>query len=68
MILTFGMGHLRLKVYDVYINDDPMLTLTYFTARSKLRIVHIPGPESGKPVQNYWSSVVFELGNSGYST
>ena len=25
-----------LKVYKVYINDDPVLTLTYFTARSNL--------------------------------
>ena len=24
-----------LKLYKVYINDDPGLTLTYFTARSK---------------------------------
>ena len=34
MILKFGMYHLGLKLYKVYINDDPGLTLTYFTARS----------------------------------
>ena len=34
MILKFGMLHRGLKLYKVYINDDPRLTLTYFTARS----------------------------------
>ena len=34
MILKLGMYHRGLKVYKVYINDDPGLTLTYFTARS----------------------------------
>ena len=28
------MYQLGLKLYKVYINDDPGLTLTYFTARS----------------------------------
>ena len=34
MILKLGTQHQRLKLYQVYINDDPGLTLTYFTARS----------------------------------
>ena len=34
MILKLGMYHLGLKLYRVYINDDPELTLTYFTSRS----------------------------------
>ena len=34
MILKLGMKHCGLKLYKVYINDDPGLTLTYFTARS----------------------------------
>ena len=34
MILKLGVHHLGLKVYEVYINDDPGLTLTYFTAGS----------------------------------
>ena len=34
MILKLGMKHQELKLYKVYINDDPGLTLTYFTARS----------------------------------
>ena len=34
MILKLGMYHWGLKLYKVYINDDPVLTVTYFTARS----------------------------------
>ena len=34
MILKLGMYHWGLKRYKVYINDDPELTLTYFTAMS----------------------------------
>ena len=34
MILKFGMQHEGLKFYKVCINNDPGLTLTYFTARS----------------------------------
>ena len=36
MILKLGLQHQGLKLYKVYINDDPGLTLTYFTARSNL--------------------------------
>ena len=34
MILKLGMSHWGLKLYKVYIKDDPGLTLTYFMARS----------------------------------
>ena len=34
MILNLGMQHQGLKLYKVYINDDPGLTLTYSTTRS----------------------------------
>ena len=34
MIFNLGMYHWGLKLYKMYINDDPGLTLTYFTARS----------------------------------
>ena len=34
MILKHGMYHWGLKLYKVYINDDPELTLTYFMAKS----------------------------------
>ena len=36
MILKLGMLHLGLKLYKVYTNDEPRLTLTFFTARSNL--------------------------------
>ena len=31
MIIKLGMEHYKLKLYLVYIIDDPELTLTYFT-------------------------------------
>ena len=34
--LKDGMHHQVLEFYQVYPNDDPKLTLTYFTARSNL--------------------------------
>ena len=36
MTLKLGMQHWVLKYYQVYSNDDPWLTLTYFTIRSDL--------------------------------
>ena len=36
MILKLGMKHLGMELYKVYINHDPGMTLTYFTARSTL--------------------------------
>ena len=36
MTLNFGMQHLVLEYYQIYSNDDPGLTMTYFTARSNL--------------------------------
>ena len=38
MIFKLGWQHWGLKLYKVYINDDPELTLTYFTARSNLHM------------------------------
>ena len=34
MMLKLGMQHQRLKLYKVYINDDPGMTLTYCATRS----------------------------------
>ena len=34
MILKLGMKHPAEKLYKFYINHDPGMTLTYFTARS----------------------------------
>ena len=36
MTLNLGTKHRVLKYYQFYSNDDPGLTLTYFTARSNL--------------------------------
>ena len=36
MILKPGMQHWVLEYYQVCSNDDPRVTLTYFTARSNL--------------------------------
>ena len=36
MALKLGMQHQVLEYYKVCSNDDPKLTLTYFTARSNL--------------------------------
>ena len=47
MIMKLGMGHYELNRYTVYINDDPELTLTYFTTMSNLAqlvFVLIVGP------------------------
>ena len=34
MIIKLGTQHLELKLYKVYINDDPSLALTYVVAIS----------------------------------
>ena len=36
MILKLGMKHQAMELYKVYINHDPGMTLTFFTARSAL--------------------------------
>ena len=47
MFIKLGMGHYVLKLYKVYIKDDPVLTLTHFNTMSnlaKLVFVHKVGP------------------------
>ena len=34
MILKLGMKHQGMELYNVYINQDPGMTLIYFTPRS----------------------------------
>ena len=49
MISKLGMEHYILKLYKVYINDDPELTLTYLTTMynlAKLVFVRIVGPDT----------------------
>ena len=48
MMMKLGMVHYELKLYTVYIIDDPVLTLTYFATLSnlaKLVFVLLVGPD-----------------------
>ena len=48
MIMKLGMVHYVLKLYKVYINNDPELTLAYFTTMSnlgRLAFAFIIGPD-----------------------
>ena len=48
MIIKLGMEHNVLKLYKVFINDDPELTLTHFKTMSNLAkrvCVLIVGPD-----------------------
>ena len=60
MILKLGMKHWGLKLYKVYINDDPGLTLTYFTARSNL-VSYAFVWEKGKTMDFSETIVVYDL-------
>ena len=48
MIMKLGMKHYVLKLYEVYINDDSELTLTYFRTISNLAklVVLLVGPDN----------------------
>ena len=60
MTLKLGMQHWVLEFYLVCSNDDPGLTLTYFTARSNL--VHYAFVwEKGKTVDFSETVVVYDL-------
>ena len=41
MIMKLGMEHYVLKLYKVYINDDPELTLTHFKMSNLAKIVFV---------------------------
>ena len=52
-------GALCTQLYKVYINDDPVLTLTHFNTMSnlaKLVFVHKVGPNISECLQEHWSS------------
>ena len=58
MTLKRGMQHWVLEYYQVHSNDDPVLTLTYFTAKSNL----VPYGfvwEKGKTIDFSETSVVY---------
>ena len=60
MAFKVGMQHWILKYYQNYSNDDPALTLTYFTARSNL-VPYAFVKEKGKIMDFSETVVVYEI-------
>ena len=60
MTLKLGMQHWMLEYYQVCSNDDPWLTLTYFTARSNL-VPYASVREKGKANDFSKTIVVYGL-------
>ena len=60
MILKLGMQHWVLEFYQVCSNDDPGLTLTYFTTRSNL-VPYAFVLEKGKTMDFSETIVVYEM-------
>ena len=60
MTLKLGMQHWVLKYYQVSSNDDPGLTLTYFTARSNL-VPYVFVWEKGKTMDFSETIVVYDV-------
>ena len=66
MTLKVGMQHRVLKYYQVYSNDDPGLTLTYFTARSNL-VPYAFVCEQGKTMDFSETILVYDIKVGGCS-
>ena len=60
MTLKHGVQHRVLEYYQVYSNDDPVLTLTYFTSRSNL-VPYAFIWEKGKTMDLSETVVVYDL-------
>ena len=60
MTLKVGMLYRVLECYQVCSNDDPKLTMTYFTARSNL-VPYVFVWEKGKTVDFSETVVVYDL-------
>ena len=60
MTLKLGMQHWVLEYYQIYSNDVPGLTLTYFTARSNL-VPYTFVWEKGKKIDFSETIVVYDL-------
>ena len=60
MTFNLGMLHRVLEYYQVYSNDDPGLTLTYFTARSNL-VPYAFVWEKGKTMDISETIVVYDV-------
>ena len=60
MTLKLGSQHRVLKYYQICSNDDPWLTLTYFTARSNL-VPYAFVWEKGKTMDFSETIVVYDV-------
>ena len=60
MALEVGMRHSILECYQVYSNDDPELTLTYFMARSNL-VPYAFVWEKGRTMDFSETNVVYDI-------
>ena len=60
MTLKLGKQHRVLEYYQVYSNDDPGLTLTYFTVRSNL-LPYAFVWEKGKSMDFSETIVIYDL-------
>ena len=60
MTLKVGMQHQVLKYYQVCSNDDPGMTMTYFTSRSNL-VPYAFVWEKGKTMDFSETIVVFDI-------
>ena len=60
MTLKLSMHHRVLEYYQVCSNDDPVLTLTYFTAKSNM-VLYIVVWEKGKTMDFLETVVVYDL-------
>ena len=60
MTFKLGMQHRVLEYYEVCSNDDPGLTLTYFTARSNLVPIAFIW-ENGKTMDFSKTIVVYDV-------
>ena len=60
MTLKLGMQHRVFKYYQIYSNDNPGLTMTYFTARSNL-VPYAFVWEKGKTIDLSETIVVYDI-------
>ena len=60
MTLKLGMQNWVLEYYQIFSNDDPWLTLTYFTARSNL-VPYAFVWEKGKTMYFSETTAVYDL-------
>ena len=60
MTLKLSMHHRVHQYYQICSNDDPGLTLTYFTARSNL-IIYACVSEKGKTMEISETIVIYDL-------